>query len=474
MEPLTTAQVSTVLHAHLGQGAVCRSVERGPIGNGQETWFLHLSGPDGSPASADEVQRRLVLRRTAPAGPLEWTSRTAEATVMRAAAAAGVPVPEVHLVETDPEVLGAPFMLMDFVPGVPLVRTPRAQREQLSADLMTHLAALHRAGLADPDERDAAEATRAEISRWRRRAVGNAVPPPPLVEGLLSWAHAAVPAALAEVPAVQLWGDAGAHNALGEAGEVTGLLDWELAHFGHPLEDLAAAIWMEGDHGVPQRALVEAYEAAAEHSVDPEVLRFFLALTCVTRSIMILAGAAAFATGRSNAPNLAGLGLDLPAQTLGRAAELAGWGTVEDRSAEIGSAESAAADPTTEAQTGVGPRPSGAEIDEGVARFLRDDVLPMIDDGRTRRGLKTAAALLETAAVRAHHEPAVQSRRTMAEAGLRATLRDRWLTGDLGEIAARVESEDVLADLRPAVRRFLLDDLALDRALLGPLRRLYE
>ena len=46
-----------------------------------------------------------------------------------------------------------------------------------------------------------------------------------------------------EVAPALLWGDAGPHNLLVADGRITALLDWELAHLGHPLEDLGAAQW---------------------------------------------------------------------------------------------------------------------------------------------------------------------------------------------------------------------------------------
>lgn len=455
MEPLTPAQVTDVLRAHVDPDATCRSAIRGPIGNGQETWFLDVESPSGP--------TNLVLRRTAEAGPLELTNRTTEAAVMRAVAAVGVAVPTVHAVVGDPTVLGAPFMVMDRVVGSSVVQATPSHREALSVDLMAHLWRLHHAGVADPQGRDAAAATRDEIHRWQRHYVTNRIAPVPLVDALLAWCTAAVPTALAAVPAVLLWGDAGAHNALGQEGHITGLLDWELAHHGHPLEDLAAAIWIEGPDGLTQADFVAAYETASETSVDLEVLQYFLALTCVTRSVMILVGAAAFVNGRTSSPTLAGLGLDLPALHLGAAATHAGWGAVP-QDADMRSAQ--------EPEHAI--RPTGAEITEGVARFLRDDVLTQIDTPRTRREIKTAVALLDTAAHRSRTEPAVEDVRRQAEASLLDELAASGVVGDLATVAARIEAQESLAAHRPRVRAHLLADLARTRTLLTPLRSLYH
>lgn len=455
MEPLTQAQVTPVLRRHLGSTATCTGLARGPIGNGQETWFVDVT--------VDRRDRELVLRRTAEAGPLEWTDRGAETRAMAAAAAAGLPVPTVHWVTGDPEELGAAYMVMDRAPGSSAMQVRGPEREALAADLARHLARLHAAGIPDPEGRDAAQATRDEVERWRRHYADNRVAAVPLVDALLAWLAADVPAGLADVPAIALWGDAGAHNALGRDGAVSAMLDWELAHAGHPLEDLASAMWVDQGAGVDPAVLVEAYEAASGTTADPAAIAYFLAMTCVTRSLMIIVGAGAFVRGRTHAPTLAGLGLDLPVGNLALAAEHAGWGSLP-----------APAAPLAVPPVGAVLRPTGPEIDVGVAAFLRAEVLPAVTDARTRRGLKTAAALLETAAVRARSEPAVTEARDARTAALLAELVGLGVHGDLAVVAAHVESDPALADLRPQVRAHLLQDLADQRALLAPLHRLYH
>lgn len=453
VQVLTADEATTVLRRHLDRDATCTDVTRGPIGNGQETWFLEVSTPDGD--------RRLVLRRTAEAGPLEWTDREQEAAAMAAVTDRGLPVPRVHWAVGEDSDLGAPYMVMDRAPGDPVSRAVGEDRVALARDLASQLARLHAAAIPDPAGRDATTATRDEVRRWRDHYRHHRAAPLALVDGLLACLEARLPE-LGTGPAVLVWGDAGAHNALGAEGRVTALLDWELAHAGHPLEDLGAAVWMETDAGVPSDVLVDAYARAAGGPVDAEVLDWFVALTCVTRSLMILVGAAAFVRGRTHAPNLAGLGLYLPGRHLLRAAALLGWPEPS------GTADA----PTTTPDDVL--RPSEGEIDDGVAAFLRDEVLPQVQDRRTRRGLKTSVALLQTAAVRARGEAVVTAQRSAATTALLDDLRGHGLEGDLATVAAAVEREPRHADLRPRVRAHLVDDLAQQRALLTPLTALYE
>jgi aminoglycoside phosphotransferase (APT) family kinase protein len=452
---LDAERVSDVLRRHLSADATCTALHRGPVGNGQETWFLSVETPGGS--------QELVLRRTAEAGPLEWTERGAEATAMNAVASRGLPVPRVHWVQDDPAELDQPYLVMDRAPGAPVLLVDEASRPALVAALAVELARLHTEAVpaGGSGELDVVTATRAEIERWRSYYVEHRIAPIPLVGALFAWLDANVPD-LAEEPAILVWGDAGAHNALCENGRITALLDWELAHAGHPLEDLGALVWMELDGGSDIEVIIAAYEAARGQPVDRAVLDFFVVLTCVTRAVMIQVGAGAFVAGRTTAPNLAGLGLDLPAVNLARAAALAGWGEVAPPA------------PPRPPEPPNALRPSGAEIDVGIARFLRDDVLPQITDRRTRRGVKTAAALLETAALRASTGAVVDRERAAQRPDLAARLAALGLDlSDLEGAAVRVETESDLADLRPLVRHHLLNDLACQRSLLAPLRILY-
>lgn len=451
-EPLDREMATQVLRAHLGSDLACTRVQRGPIGNGQETWFLDVTG-----GPADQ----LVLRRTAEAGPLEWTDRAAEARAMEQVATI-IPVPRIHLVVDDDRELGAPWLLMDRAPGRSAMAMGGRDRNDVTADLGRQLARLHAAGLPDPSGRTMTEATRDEVTRWRDHYRNHRIAPVPIIDALLAWCEANVPAE--DSPAVLVWGDAGAHNTLASHGAVTAMLDWELAHHGHPVEDLASAAWIDAEAGVAPDVLVTAYEDAGGEAVDRAVLDYFLALTCVTRSLMITVGAGAFVQARTTAPNLAGLGLHLPAVNLLRAAELAGWGTPQPLADDLTPALD------RPAPTGV-LRPTGTEIDMGIARFLHQDVLPRIDDPRTRRGLKTAVALLDTAAVRAIAEPDLTAARAARTSGL---LADLGLGTDLADVATRVESDSDLASHRPRVRNHLLSDLAAQQRLLTPLAELYR
>ena len=64
--------LSSLFSKFLSRPVVIKSTERSSLGNGQETWFVQTVDGD-----------KYVLRRTAAAGPLEWTDRESEYEVLQ-------------------------------------------------------------------------------------------------------------------------------------------------------------------------------------------------------------------------------------------------------------------------------------------------------------------------------------------------------------------------------------------------------
>jgi aminoglycoside phosphotransferase (APT) family kinase protein len=452
----TPELVTQLLAEHLDGGLVCTSVRRGAVGNGQETWFVDVDAAPG-----------LVLRRSATAGTLTFTERRTEFDVLRALDGSGLPVPRVHWIDEQGGPLGRPYLVMDRLPGAPPRPADDAEPSAIARQLGSLLARLHGLGAeARPPvlhgRDDAIKATVDEVSAWADRYAGVSTRVP-LIGALFAWLEANVPDDGGGT--VLLWGDPGPHNALVDGGEVSGMLDWELAHAGHPLEDLGGAVW--ACLGVYDEAdVVAGYEATAGTQVDRQVLAYFTVLACVTRTVMQLAGLDAWRRGENRAPNLAGLGLSLLVANLGRAAAWAGWG-------ELAAPEDPLPEPDAAPSTRLWPDASETAL--GVARFLREDVLGAVEDPVLVRGLKTAVALLDSAGLRASHEPVLERQLGVA---VRQLLRDLDgagvdVTVGLEAVAATVERDESLARWRPRVRAVLLDDLAARRRLLAPLDRLY-
>lgn len=452
--------VTNLLAEHLDPGLRCETVVRGAVGNGQETWLIDAIDSAGS-------TRQYVLRRSAIAGVLDDTDRAHEFATLRALEGRGLPTPRAHWLETEPSSLQRPFFVMDRLPGRPPAPKSADEAAAIARDLGRRIAQLHVAALPAPEGEDVRTTTLREITRWKDRYLSRRVAPVPMISALLAWLEANLPPD--GVAPLLLWGDAGPHNILVEDGQISALLDWELSHTGHPIEDLGAAVWAcLGRY--PQDDVIAGYEEVIDQPVDRDLLAYFAVLGCVSRSIMQLAGVDSFVRGETNALNLAGLGLTLPTANLRRAAVYAGWPEVSD--------EAMPPEPDEDAMR---LRPDVTETLEGIARFLADDVLPDTGPAHLQRGLKTAVGLLRAAAQRDREEPFRRGElRARADAlfdrleaaGVVSAGGPRDVDA-LEAAAVLVESDARHLESRGDVRRTLLADLVVRASSVAGLTRLY-
>ncbi|MFI5054192.1 MAG: phosphotransferase, partial [Acidimicrobiia bacterium] len=181
-----------------------------------------------------------------------------------------------------PQVLGTPGdppgLLMNVVPG-----TSRPEPEETETTAPEYLALVAGVHAADPKrfpiEQFASmdDALLDDLGWWTAYADDCGVMEEPLLR-LAARVLAATLPATDERPSL-VHGDVGAGNFMVNDGRVTAMIDWELAHVGDPHEDMAW-LWMRGAHtsfGDPRQRLAE-YEAAAGRSIDPDRLRWHLAL----------------------------------------------------------------------------------------------------------------------------------------------------------------------------------------------------
>jgi aminoglycoside phosphotransferase (APT) family kinase protein len=207
----------------------------------------------------------------------------AEASAIEAVKAHGVQVP--GMVAWDASLQA---MLTERVPGDPdfdSLKLP-AEREQVAADFMAQLATLHAidpAGLAL--QGFAALAPPSTFIRQRLLALQakhERNTPDPLHVFTLRWLLERIPA---DPPrTVLVHGDAGPANFLHHEGRVSALLDWEMTHFGDPMEDLGWIAVRNLFLDFPDFSfLFEAYERAGGQKVDVERVHFhrIYALACL-------------------------------------------------------------------------------------------------------------------------------------------------------------------------------------------------
>jgi aminoglycoside phosphotransferase (APT) family kinase protein len=187
-----------------------------------------------------------VLRRP-PLGHVLATAHdmTREFRVLSALAPTAVPVPEVYLLCQDPEVIGAPFYLMERVEGTVYRHASQtAKLSPSSAQAMAYalvdvLADLH---AVDPTAVGLADFGRPEgfldrqVARWGKQLAASRSREVPGIDALHAALGDAVPVSQR---AAIVHGDYRLDNAIvDEGGRIAAVLDWEMATLGDPLADL--------------------------------------------------------------------------------------------------------------------------------------------------------------------------------------------------------------------------------------------
>jgi aminoglycoside phosphotransferase (APT) family kinase protein len=230
----------------------------------------------------------------------------------------GVPVPGLRWLELDPSVIGMPFYVMDRVDGhVPVQWKPddpvafpdEAARRDVGEQFVDALAAIHaldwrETGLAGP---------RDEVAHWERLLDDAVLVEVPLLREAVAWLRAH-PASSGRVTLVH--GDYRIGNFMLDGDRrINAVFDWELAHVGDPVEDIAWAslklfrgrstLWsqlLSGDE------FLARYEARTGLHVEPDVLHYFVVL-CMLRTIVpYLRACRAFEEGRTRDLRLAAMG----------------------------------------------------------------------------------------------------------------------------------------------------------------------
>ena len=261
----------------------------GEVAGGRFTGSRHVAagGRDGFfvdvDRDGDRLELFLQLGRAAGGFDTSQVSVEKEAEVFRALAANGLPVPRVWGVHGPSQGL-----LVERLKGRVWMHPPATAEEQLSVaqDFIRHLAAWHR---LDPRALDlpsfgpvlsARDHQRRTLDHMRAQAALGGGEVEPLLRISLDFLERALPDY--EGPTVLLQGDTGPGNLMFEHGKVTGVVDWELAHLGDPMDDIAWVTWRATQHTfthLPDR--LAEYEALSGHRLDDARIRYYRVNACV-------------------------------------------------------------------------------------------------------------------------------------------------------------------------------------------------
>jgi aminoglycoside phosphotransferase (APT) family kinase protein len=270
-------------------------------------------------AEGRTVERKLILRRDPPASLIE-TERSTEFRAYQAFYRLGLPVPEPIALEQGVGVLERPFFIMAEVEnaqaGSILAPDPYGpHREKVGRQFWNILGRIahadpHAVGLGDIDgPTSPAQCWKHEVERWERVIDEDEDEPQPIARAAIRWLKRNPPPPAQKIAVVH--GDYRSGNFLHDSdGVILAVLDWEMAHLGDPLEDLAWALdplWAHHEPSrpagtLPREDAISLWEEASGMKADRAALRWWEVFASLKGCAIWISAAREYATGRNDDP----------------------------------------------------------------------------------------------------------------------------------------------------------------------------
>ncbi len=233
-----------------------------------------------------EVSRRLILRRDPP-GSLIETERAIEFGAYSAFYGTAVPVPRPLWLEEDPQWLDYPFFVMEELRNVESnAGLAAAHATKLAEQKWRILGEISRAdpsalGVESVMEKVAPEdCWKRELDYWEERIDRDELCAQPIVRAAIRRLRRSPPPPAQKISVVH--GDYRTGNFLFDGdGVIRGILEWEMAHLGDPVEDLAWGlnpVWARGDLAgglAPRDQAVRLWEQASGLRAEPQALHWW-------------------------------------------------------------------------------------------------------------------------------------------------------------------------------------------------------
>ena len=323
----TLTEIGTAVAEYLAQHWDCActliQIEQIPGGASRETFYVLLN--------REEQNQAVVLRRD-PASSLIDTDRTHEYRTYQAVHRSGImPVPEPIVLETSQATLSGklerPFSIMSFVAqgraspaglDTPEMKSRLLPLGQQKWSLLGKLAATSPETLGvDRFMHWPTHPAAHELAYWRDVINQDAMHPQPIAQAALRWLAHNLPNPSARMTLVH--GDYRTGNFMYTAeGHISAVLDWEMAHIGDPLEDLAWSLdplWSPertiAGRLLPRETALKIWEQASGIQVDRSAFRWWQIFASVKALAIWISSAEDFANGATKAPILAMAGWPL-------------------------------------------------------------------------------------------------------------------------------------------------------------------
>jgi aminoglycoside phosphotransferase (APT) family kinase protein len=366
-------KLEAVLSRELGGFETLQSCRQLTSGASQETWCLGVN--------TDEGLQQFALRRSQPGSGTDSTvgsiSLDTEARLIQLTTAHSIPGPDVLYVLQARDGLGAGF-LMQWLEGETLgqqiVRAPELAeiRPQLARECGAILGRIHSLDWqAEGLYKDLPETNAATLVEQTWSAYRDLEVPVPMIDYSWRWLNANLPS---QSRTCLVHGDFRNGNLMVTPRGINAVLDWELAHIGDPVRDLGwlcVNSWRFGKGGLPVGGfgeideLLKGYRETTGIEVSLEEVKFWQVFGSFWWAMVTLQMANTWRTGE--VPSL-----ERP--VIGRRSSEAQMDCVN--LLMPGAYSLPDSDLPMDAGTQL---PMPAELLEGVARFLKDEVAESLD-----------------------------------------------------------------------------------------------
>jgi aminoglycoside phosphotransferase (APT) family kinase protein len=256
------ADLATIMSATLGQAARITNLKRLTGGTSHDSWAFD--------AETSGVVHPLIVRRDFSAERLDLELKS-EVALLQHLYKAGLPVPK-------PVTSGKDYIISERLTGGDIrKRMARGVDEPaaLGAALVAMQAQLHKFDWQET--LSGVPAPRDEVDHWANAALQCASGPDPLLAATIAWLKRNTPA---DTPLCLVHGDFKANNLVIDDETRFAIIDWELAHIGDPLEDIAWTMLWRTPHDLvggmlSPGAYLAAYQRAAGTRIDHHRLAYW-------------------------------------------------------------------------------------------------------------------------------------------------------------------------------------------------------
>jgi aminoglycoside phosphotransferase (APT) family kinase protein len=286
-----------------------------------ETWRITCSWHGG------QERRQFIVRRVPECGLLDWYDVDVEWRLLTAVRGRGaVPTAEPLWLDRDGAATGKPMMLVEHVAGV--VPTPwnfpqhfpdLEVRQGLVRELARIGARIHALPLdsVPADLRGAAADPAAEVDYWNQTYLRDRTVPVPVLDLAFAWLRRWRDAVSQQRTLVH--GDFRVGNFIVADGRIRAMLDWEGAHVGDAVEDLANCCMRLMGGGATSvggvltvEEFLRTYEEESGRAVSREAFQYWLVFGSTRSAVTFLTAARRFREGRTDDVRFAALSQQIP------------------------------------------------------------------------------------------------------------------------------------------------------------------